>query len=107
MGRRAPLQAAGPDAPSHLRDDIQVDVIHREIYALGSAIYELTEWRVPYGSEYDVPREEVEQMMIAGKYPEISAGNPAEGIILRCWAYKYESAQQVVQDLRTRLDANL
>lgn len=95
-----------PEAHIPLRKDIQVDTIHREIFALGSAIYDITEWKVPYGSEYDVPCEDVEQMLMSGKWPEISSGNPAEDIILQCWAFKYESARQVVQDLKNQLEAS-
>ena len=76
------------------------------VFALGSAIYEIVEWKVPYGSEDNVSSEEVYEMLVAGKWPELSSSNPAVDIIRRCWAYKYESAQHVVLAL-SRLGASL
>ncbi|KAH8755428.1 hypothetical protein F5883DRAFT_650057 [Diaporthe sp. PMI_573] len=78
-----------------------VGTIHREVFALGSGIYEIVEWKVPYGSEYDVSPEEVYEMLIAGKWPELNSSNPAKDI-RRCWAYEYETAQQVVLTVGSR-----
>ncbi len=97
-GAESRYTAPGPQAYIQKRKDIQVDTIHREILALGSAIYEIVEWKVPL--------EEIHQMLIADKWPELSSNNPAGDIIRQCWAYKYESAQQVVRDLRRLLEAS-
>lgn len=103
-GAEARYVAPGPEAHNPSRRDIQVGLIHRELFALGSAIYEIVEWKVPYGSEDEVPVEKVHDMLNAGEWPELSSGNPAADIIRRCWAYEYQSAEEVVQDLKTLLE---
>jgi len=72
----------------------------REIFALGTAIYEIVEWKVPYGPQNEVSEDEVLKALVDGIWPQISSNNPAEGVIRRCWEYKYESSQQVVNDLK-------
>ncbi|KAG4436517.1 hypothetical protein IFR05_007991 [Cadophora sp. M221] len=72
-----------------------------DMFALGTAIYEIVEWRVPYGSQ--TTEDEVVSALVDGIWPEISSNNLAEGVIHRCWEYKYESSQQVVDDLKSLL----
>ncbi|KAH6869626.1 hypothetical protein B0T10DRAFT_501344 [Thelonectria olida] len=49
-----------------------IGTMNRAMFALGSAIYEISEWKVPYGSET-----EVMEALVAGKRPQLSNGNPA------------------------------
>ncbi|EJT71453.1 serine/threonine protein kinase [Gaeumannomyces tritici R3-111a-1] len=92
----------GPSAHLDKRGDIKdVGIIHRELFALGSAICEITEWTVPYGPEHEVTYEEVQAMLLAGEWPDISLDNPAEDIIRRCWDYQYVAASEIVEDLES------
>lgn len=78
-----------------------VRTVYQEIFALGTAIYGIVEWKVPYGSQ--TTEDEVLTALVDGIWPEISRNNPAEGVIRRCWEYKYESSQQAVDDLKILL----
>lgn len=80
-----------------------VDTIKRELFALGTAIYEIVEWKVPYGSETEVLEDEVIAALEDGKWPQMTYGNPAAAIILRCWGYMYESSLQVVGSFKSLL----
>ena len=80
-----------------------IGTINREIFALGTAIYEIVEWKVPYGSETEVSDDKVTAALIDCKWPQLTSGNPAETVIRRCWGYKYESLLQVVDDLKSVL----
>lgn len=73
--------------------------LEREISALGSAVYEMVEWKIPYGSEADVT-DEVLAALANGLRPEISEDNPAAEVVRGCWANGgYRNAQQVADDL--------
>ncbi|KAL2024954.1 hypothetical protein VTK56DRAFT_3653 [Thermocarpiscus australiensis] len=87
---------AGSDRPQH-RD---VGTIEREIFALGTAIYEVVEWKVPYGPETDMSEDQVIAALFDRKWPQLADGNPAKAVIRRCWGYMYASSQQVVDDLQ-------
>ncbi|KAK0103002.1 hypothetical protein ONS95_000814 [Cadophora gregata] len=78
-----------------------IGTMNREIFALGTAIYEIIEWKVLYGPE--TAEDEVLDALVDGIWPQISSDNSVEGIIRRCWEYKYESSQQVVNDLQSPL----
>ncbi|PVH86097.1 kinase-like protein [Cadophora sp. DSE1049] len=78
-----------------------IGTMYCEVFALGTAIYEIVEWKVPYGPQ--ATEDEVLDALVDGIWPQISSDNPAEGIIRRCWEYKYESSQQVVDDLKNLL----
>lgn len=80
-----------------------VDTIKRELFALGTAIYEIVEWKVPYGSETEVLEDEVIAALEDGKWPQMTYGNPAAAIILRCWGYMYKSSLQVVGSFKSLL----
>ena len=70
----------------------------RELFALGTAIYEITEWRIPYGLDTD--ELEVEKALNRGDLPEVSGQNSARSIISRCWAGDFRSAEHVATKLR-------
>lgn len=80
-----------------------IGTMYREIFALGTAIYEIVEWKVPYGPQTEVSEDEVLNSLVDGIWPQISSDNPAKGVIRRCWEYKYESSQQIVDDLKSLL----
>ena len=91
--------------PERDQDWKQIPIMKREFFALGSAIYEITEWEVPYGN--NATEEEVESMLGCGELPKLSNGNPAEDIIKQCWAGKYDLVQKVIHELSqaiSRLD---
>lgn len=67
-----------------------------ELFALGTAICEITEWAVPYG---EVEIEVLQQKLLDGDYPHVSENNPVQGIIQRLWHLEYNSAQEVVDAL--------
>lgn len=82
-----------------------VGTVNREIFALGTAIYEITEWKVPYGPPVEVLEDEVIAALVDGKLPEFNGDNAAEAVIRGCWEYKYKSSQQALEDLQ-RLKGN-
>ncbi|KAK2747877.1 hypothetical protein FQN55_004754 [Onygenales sp. PD_40] len=82
-----------------------VGTMNREIFALGTAIYEITEWKVPYGPQAEVSEDEVIAALVDGKLPELTRGNPAGAVIRGCWEYKYELSQRALDDLQ-RLRGN-
>ncbi|KAK1772216.1 hypothetical protein QBC33DRAFT_553670 [Phialemonium atrogriseum] len=86
----------GSDRP-HCQD---VGTMNRELFALGTAVYEIVEWKVPYGPEDEVPEDEVIAALVVGKRPQLTNDNPAEAVIHRCWGYMYESSRQIVDSLR-------
>ncbi|KAL7620309.1 hypothetical protein AAE478_009303 [Parahypoxylon ruwenzoriense] len=89
----------GSDRP-HCHD---TSAVNREIFVLGTAIYEIVEWKVPYGPETEIPYNEVIAALVNYKWPQLTHGNPAEAIIRRCWEYMYESSLQVVDDMKSVL----
>lgn len=78
-----------------------VGTMRRELFALGSAIYEVLEWKVPYGSSTEVLDGDVAKALSNGKWPDISHDNPAKAIIQKLWEYSYESSTEVLHDLQT------
>ncbi|EKJ72446.1 hypothetical protein FPSE_07327 [Fusarium pseudograminearum CS3096] len=44
-----------------------VGTMNRELFALGSAIYEITEWKLPYGSDTEVVDGDVAKQLVNGK----------------------------------------
>lgn len=80
-----------------------IGTIHRELFALGTAIYEIVERKVSYGPQTQVSEDEILMTLVDGIWPQISDGNPAEDVIRQCWEYKYQSSQQVVDDLKRLL----
>ncbi|OBS20088.1 hypothetical protein FPOA_11809 [Fusarium poae] len=80
-----------------------VGTINRELFALGSAICEILEWKVPYGSTTEVSDCDISKALSIGKWPDLSDDNPAKAIIQKLWGYLYPSSRQVVHDLQTLL----
>ncbi|KAF4436473.1 TKL protein kinase [Fusarium austroafricanum] len=74
-------------------------MMQRELYALGSAIYEITAWKFPYaeisGDIWDIVE--------SGTMPVIGENNVAHDIITRCWNFGYDSAEAVAGDLTAAL----
>ncbi len=68
------------------------------MFALGSAIYEITEWSVPYGAETNDG--DVDKALGRGEWPVLSTGNPAADIIRKFWSFEYSSAREVMNALR-------
>lgn len=90
--------------PGSVRPNLHdVGTMKREIFALGTAIYEIVGWKVPYGSETEVSEDEVITALVDCKWPQLTSGNPAEAIIRQCWEYMYASSQQVVDGLQSLL----
>ncbi|RTE72754.1 hypothetical protein BHE90_012826 [Fusarium euwallaceae] len=79
------------------------ETMSRELFALGSAIYEIVEWKVPYGSSTDISDDGVMEALSNGKWPEVSDDNPAKNIIQKLWGYLYGSCREVVHDLQVLL----
>lgn len=71
--------------------------LERELFALGSAIYELTEWKVPY---HGMTEGEIDVKVYDDEQPDLTTGNPAADIIRRCWQERYASAGDIVRDLQ-------
>ena len=90
----------GLDRP-HCHD---VGTLKREIFALGTAIYEITEWTVPYGPETEVSEDQVMAALRDFEWPQMSNDNPACSIIRGCWEYAYGQSQQIVESLRILLE---
>ncbi|KAM6506873.1 hypothetical protein FALCPG4_018694 [Fusarium falciforme] len=67
----------------------------REVFALGSAIYEITTWQRPWEGLED---DEVEARYGREEFPEVG-DNVAGSIITSCWKEKYANADEVVRDL--------
>jgi serine/threonine protein kinase len=74
-----------------------VGTVERELYALGTAIYEIIEWKVPYGT--DVDEQDVDKALNCGERPGLTPDNPAQTIIEGCWDARYNLAQEVVAAL--------
>lgn len=71
--------------------------LERELFALGSAIFELTEWKVPY---HGLTEGEVDLKVYDDEQPDLTRGNPAANIINQCWQEKYGSAGEIISDLQ-------
>ncbi|KAF2185510.1 hypothetical protein K469DRAFT_687845 [Zopfia rhizophila CBS 207.26] len=68
----------------------------RDLFALGSALYEIMAWNKPFPELDDG---EVEIRFARDEFPDVS--NIACGdIIQKCWEEKYEKAEQVMDELR-------
>ena len=67
----------------------------RELFALGSAIYEIMVWAAPYEGLGD---EDIELKFAADVFPSLE-GVAAGHIIQMCWNEKYVSSDEVVQAL--------
>lgn len=82
----------GPDEEAPAKGTLAV-----ELFALGTAICEIIEWAVPYGS---IEVEELQQKLLEREYPHITENNPVRDIIQKLWRFKYGSAQEVADALK-------
>ncbi|KZF26569.1 kinase-like protein [Xylona heveae TC161] len=71
--------------------------IQNELFALGSAIYEIWTTVRPY---HDLADAEVETNYKIQCFPKDVADLPVGNIVLRCWLGKYDTADQVLADLK-------
>ena len=69
----------------------------RELFGLGSAVYEITEWKRPFPELDD---DEVDSKYARDEFPPLD-GNVARHIIWNCWAEAYTTAQEVANDLKS------
>ncbi|KAI0107506.1 kinase-like domain-containing protein [Nemania sp. FL0031] len=69
-----------------------------ELFALGTAICEITEWAVPYGS---IEAAELQERLLNREYPHIAENNPVRDIIHKLWHFEYGSAREVADALKT------
>lgn len=69
----------------------------RELFALGSAIYEIMAWALPYEGVED---DEILRMYAAEAFPPLE-GILASNVIRMCWDEKFESADEVVEALQS------
>ncbi|KAK4034440.1 kinase-like domain-containing protein, partial [Parachaetomium inaequale] len=67
----------------------------RELFALGSAIFEITSWERPFQG---LPDEEVELRYARDEFPSL-IGNPAGWVIQKCWNEESETASEVLENL--------
>lgn len=79
------------------RHDYSFDfVVKDDLFALGSVIYEMSTRKRPYDGKND---EEVRQLYKEGKLPDV-LGIELGNIINKCWHADYESAAEVLVDIR-------
>lgn len=74
-------------------------MMQRELYALGSAIYEITEWKCPYADVADRMNVNIWAIVEGGTMPQLSEDNVARDIILGCWENRYTSSAHVSESL--------
>ena len=70
--------------------------IKRELFALGSAIYEIMAWEMPFE---DLETDHVEKKYAAEEFPDVTrilAGD----IIRDCWAKKFDTSRDVEEAIR-------
>lgn len=82
----------GPDEQAPAKGTLAM-----ELFALGTAICEITECAVPYGS---IEVEELQQKLLEGEYPHATEDNPVRDVIQKLWYFGYGSAQEVADALR-------
>ena len=82
-------------------------MMKREVFALGTAVCEITEWRVPYNTSED--DEDLNPRMGRGELSDLSTDGPAKDVIMKCWTEyssvsesweEYTMAREVCQKLR-------
>ncbi|MBE3043580.1 hypothetical protein IMZ48_13620 [Candidatus Bathyarchaeota archaeon] len=91
-----PMNDTRCEVPKRGRREEDIPVMVCELFALGSAVFEILEWRVPYDGVGDV---EVGWMVHRGELLVVSGWNLAGGVIERCWEEGFEGAEDVVRGL--------
>ncbi|SCV28882.1 uncharacterized protein FFB14_02100 [Fusarium fujikuroi] len=81
-------------------DSTTRSILEKELFALGTAICEITEWTVSYGP---IEIDELQQKIMDGEYPYVDDSNPVKHVIQKLWHFEYSSAQEVVEAPRTVL----
>lgn len=72
---------------------------HSDLFAVGSAIYEIMTGHVPYAHLDSVDdMEEIEALFREEKFPS-TEGILTYSVVESCWRQRYDSAQQCVRDL--------
>ncbi|KAM3524806.1 hypothetical protein NHJ13051_004308 [Beauveria bassiana] len=69
--------------------------IKRELFALGSTLYEVMTGHTPF---HDKDAPEIEKLFSQGQFPTLE-DIPAGHIILRCWKGQYSSMTEVLDDM--------
>lgn len=88
-------------SPAMTEDQVrELSMMQRELYALGSAIYEITTWKFPYA---DIEGD-IWTVVESGTMPVIADDNVAREVIQQCWNLKYDSALAVANDLASILE---
>ncbi|KAF5983886.1 TKL protein kinase [Fusarium bulbicola] len=85
----------GPEVDSPTRS-----ILEKELFALGTAICEITERAVPYGP---IEIEELQQKLMDGEYPYVCESNPVKDVIQNLWHFEHSSAQEVIEALKKAL----
>jgi len=70
----------------------------RDLFALGSSIYEIMAWKKPFAELDDW---EVENRFARDEFPDVSNIACAH-VIRKCWEEKYDRAEDVMDELRAR-----
>jgi hypothetical protein len=78
--RRQPATRIVTNSPFEAEQS-ELPRIAEDIFALGSAIFEVTEWRLPH---HDVDDDEVGVLMVKDILPDPSFNNPAAAVIHKC-----------------------
>ena len=84
------------DVPPRGRKRSEIPFRIKELFALGSAIFEIMEWKVPYDG---IAEPDILQMVYSDKLSSISSENPARDIVDRCWHEKYDTAETILMEL--------
>ncbi|KAJ5761939.1 kinase-like protein [Penicillium nucicola] len=77
--------------------------IRSELFALGSAFYEMETLNEPY---QDKSYDEIDELYVADQYPDTAEMVLGE-IIRKCWLRQYQSAEEMIRDIdliRMRLE---
>lgn len=89
--------------PARGRAYDDVPLMRRQLFSLGSAIYEITAWQRPFP---DLSDEEVDARYARDEFPSLG-GNVAGRIIGDCWGEVYATVQDVIADLKALMANSL
>ena len=89
------MEALSYERQSHfmLRDSWEDSSIKSDLFALGSALYELEHRSIPF---VEVSEDEVTEYFMRGNFPSVS-GLTLGHMILGCWQGQYNSATEMLQ----------
>lgn len=88
------------ELPCRGREFSDRPVMKRELFALGSAIYEIMAWSKPYPNLQD---EEVEERYARDEFPPLGDRGVIGIIIWNCWNEVFETADEVIASLKAFL----